>query len=130
MAQVIKGQMAATNLSADSFLHYADILSGLRRPEIVLLGTALRLYRNIPPGEKRVAPLASSLKMELVGKPMFPDQGALEAYCFSVTRFGLLSEGVGGEKAAFGGFPVVPTHILLDIAALIDIEAALETEPE
>jgi hypothetical protein len=130
MAQAVKGQMIATNLSADAFLHYADILSGLRRPEVVLLGTALRIFRNIPPGEKRVAPLASKLKVELVGKPMFPDQGALEAYCFSVTRFGLLSEGVGSEKAAFGGFPVVPTHILLDLAALIDIEAALEAEPE
>lgn len=128
MAQVICGQIVKTNLIADEFLHHADILASLSRPEIVLLGTILRLDKQIDQTENRIAAMTRELQSTLVGQPMFPDQVTFEAYCNSVVRFGLLSEGIGGERAMFGPIPVLPSPILRDLAELIDIDAAIDSE--
>jgi hypothetical protein len=128
LAQAMRGQLVRAALSADEFLHHADMLSSLRRPEIVVLGTALRVDAKTGPSDNRVGALSEGLKVALIGQPMFPDQEALESYCFSVLRYGLLHEGIDGERAAWGGFPVIPTRILKDVAALIDIDAALAAE--
>ncbi|VVE27905.1 hypothetical protein PPN31114_03497 [Pandoraea pneumonica] len=42
MARVLAGQQEQKSISADDFLYYADLISGLRRNEIIYLGSLLR----------------------------------------------------------------------------------------
>lgn len=130
MAQVIRGQLEQKNLVADRFLYFADILAGLRREEIVLLGAILNLDKSMPAVEtKPVVYMWKGLSAKLLGTSLFPDEQTIETYCFSVVRFGLLSQGVRGKRLAFGATPVLPTSILRELAAFIDIESSVSAEP-
>ena len=46
MAKVIASQAQNSTLYADEFLHHAEMLAGLRREEIVLLGIVHRCWHN------------------------------------------------------------------------------------
>jgi hypothetical protein len=128
MAQVVRGKILQKGLVASEFLFYANLLADLKRPELVLLGTVLRCEMTNPDIKGNQSKTASAVKEILVGQLYFPDEQSVEMYCETVARHGLLVEPPGDKRMAWGSFPVLPSRILRELATLIDIESALQTE--
>ncbi len=93
MAMVIAGKAFIGNLKSDEFLYVADMLSSLRREEIILLATMQKIRKaslnteGSPTPEEQWA-LAEE---ELIPQP-FPDKPAMRAVATACLRTGLLSD--------------------------------------
>jgi len=127
MAKVIAGQARQSALYADEFLRHADVIAGLRREEVILLG-ALQRHWNAPEtraiaDDDRMGAVHHLLETELIPEP-FADASELAAMQSAVLRTGFLS-GV----PTFGGAIYRPTRAFQRLCCLVSLEAALRAEP-
>lgn len=128
MAKVVAGQAEAGAVRADTFLAYADILAGLRREEIVVLGCLVRHWTSCGAaagGEegRRASEAQKRAREELVPRRL-ADNEEFEAALAAALRTGLLS-----AASAWAGLVYRPTRLLLRLAAIAPFEAAAAQEP-
>ena len=99
MAKVMRGQAVSGSMYASDFLAYADILSTLRREEVVYLATLLRFTKEgtrLSKGSDTdetygvEQSVAIQLSRTLVGSDFFKDHAALNACILAVQRTGLI----------------------------------------
>lgn len=119
MAMVIAGKAFMGTLRADEFLYTADMLSSLRREEIILLATMQRIRTGSgeAPSPEQQWTLAEA---ELV-PGVFPDKEALRATAFACLRTGLLSDDNTFDNT--GTFET--TRYMDELEGLAPFEAAL-----
>jgi hypothetical protein len=127
MAKVIAGQASLGNLVADEFLYYADILSSLRREEVILLGTIYRETRfqkenSQVAEEEKVGAALTATQAKLVPMP-FPT-----AEDFLATAGALLRTGLISASSGFGYLVYQATPLLERFCALISIDDALKKD--
>lgn len=124
LAQVIAGQCISSNIIADAFLYYADILSTLRREEIILLGNFHRnLIAEIEQGAEEgdaVRKALMSAEAELVGR-VFRSAEEVQATLSALTRTGLIM-----PTGTFGGVGYGPTPLFTDLAHRVSFQRAAE----
>ncbi|MCX4151752.1 MULTISPECIES: hypothetical protein [Paraburkholderia] len=123
LAGVFAGQVSGQSIAADEFLYYADILSPLRREEVLLLGTLHRIWIEqcaaSPDVSKRRTGTLGALKAELIPS-VFEDDSDFVSVLASLTRTGLVSPFSG-----FGGEYYQPSPLLQRLARMVDFEAAV-----
>ena len=129
MAKVIAGQAERGCLYADDFLRYADLLAGLRREEIILLGTVHRHWhaaevQSLDHGHRQQA-TRDRARSELVPVP-FQDDDDFYAAAEAVTRTALLrtADAVEDDYMLFQ-----PTRLLDELYIMAQFEAAVRDEP-
>lgn len=128
MAKVIAGQVHQQALYADEFLRHADVIAGLRREEVILLGALQRHWtadtlRALANDHDRMNEAKRLMIAELIPVP-FMDVAELAATEDAVVRTGFLF-----GTATFGGTIYRPTRAFERICTLVPFEAALEAEP-
>jgi hypothetical protein len=127
MAKVVAGQASHSNLVADEFLYYTDILSSLRREEVILLGTMHRettlQKENIQVAEEDKAGEAmTATRKQLVPMP-FATEGDFLATAGALLRTGLIS-----AVSGWGSLIYQTTPLLERFCALASIDDALNEE--
>ncbi len=128
MAKVIAGQTQQSALYADEFLRQADVVAGLKREEVVLLGAFQRYWispetRAMASDNDRMNEVQRQMLSELIPEP-FEDIAEFVATESAVVRTGFLS-GI----ATFGGTIYRPTRAFERLCSLVSIDAALKVEP-
>lgn len=129
LAKMIAGQIAHPPLYADEFLAWAEILSSLRRDQVILLGALVRHYSDVPRESdlerdtEAVLSASEALRGELLGGAMFPSKLHLEAGLSSLMRTGFVVAASG-----FGSLVYRPTPALFDVARLASFEDAIRKD--
>ena len=128
MAKVIAGQAECGCLYADDFLRYADLLTGLQREEIILLGTVHRHWhaaevQSLEHGRRQQA-MRDRVRSELVPIP-FQDDDDFYAAAEAVTRTALLRT----AEAIDDHILFQPTRLLDELYSMAPFEAAVRDEP-
>lgn len=131
MAKVITGQAHLGNLVADEFLYYANLLSSLRREEIILTATLHRLRQEKAGTE--FSSLSGAKSPDIwgeVGKELipdvFPDDKTIHATALAVGRTGLVM-----TDTTLDGIAYFTTSPLMDrLLKLASLEEALDAEPK
>ncbi len=127
MAKIISGQRQNQTLTADAFLHHAEILAHLRREELILLGTLCRYWQDEAresDNAKRMSLATASAKMELIPS-VFANDDEFIGTMAAITRTGLLIPGSAWGTLVCSISPLV--HRLNEMAPF---EAALGLEAE
>lgn len=97
MAQVMRGHAVNPSLFASDFLAYADLISSLRREEVVFLATMLKFTRaggQIPKTDDsgELYDLEQSVEIELrrslLGTEFFPNRESVSACELAIQRTG------------------------------------------
>ncbi|WP_238812565.1 hypothetical protein [Paraburkholderia sp. SG-MS1] len=127
LAAVFAGQVVHRSVAADDFLYLADILAPLKRDEVILLGTIVRLHAQPNEQSKSMRDLQLQTIEELVPS-VFDDAEDLMATAGALLRTGLLIANVppanyGGQGS---GFIYRPTRLLLRLNQLSNIEGVVE----
>lgn len=128
LASVFAGQVRERAIIADDFLYYADLLSSLRRDEIILLGTFLRCSTNID-GTPRMSddPMTEACT-ELVPS-VFDTHADYFATLGALLRTGLVSTHATGGSIGSGPRLVYQvTNILRELNRLAEIEGVVERD--
>ncbi len=127
LAKAIRSQIALSNLVADEFLHWADVLATLRREEIVALSAFLRHLDSAvvqaEPEDARAGKAQMAMQAELVPSGLFPTRDDLLATLGALTRTGLVLSVAGWSDMLFE-----PTSRLRNLAKLAPLEEALTDE--
>lgn len=145
MARIIAGMAGRRSLVADQFLHYADILAGLRRDELILVATLHRhrkeCDRKLAEGQKgHIGDLAIGraedpgynegpspyklTKDELIPK-VFESEGHFNAVCNALTRTGLVT-----AASSFGPLVFLTSPLMDRLESVASVEAAIAAEGE
>ncbi|MBE9556825.1 MAG: hypothetical protein IMF08_08210 [Proteobacteria bacterium] len=129
MAKVIAGKAHLGNLVADEFLYYADLLSSLRREEVILAAT---LHRFRKKAEKQGFGLVedaamrqfwSDMEAELIPS-VFENEKMMRATALAVGRTGLVMSGNTMDSLEY-----FTTSPLMDkLEALASFDEALREE--
>lgn len=127
MAKVIAGETQYRILYAHEFLRYADILAGLRREEIILLGTLHRHWhtaemKSLGDGRRQQA-VCNRARTELIPNP-FKEADDFYAAAEAVTRTALVRTADAIDEHIL----IQPTRLLDDLCALAPFEAAVSRE--
>jgi hypothetical protein len=129
MAKVVAGQVSRSNLVADEFLYYADILSSLRREEVILLGTMHRetasQKENIQVAEEQKAVQAMKATQKLLVPTPFATDRDFLATAGATLRTGLIR-----VASAYGSLVYETTPLLDRVCALAPLGDALREEPD
>ncbi|AJZ56683.1 hypothetical protein OI25_7215 [Paraburkholderia fungorum] len=125
LAAVFTGQVKDGAIAADQFLYYADILASLKRDELIILGSLLRVSNEIghdkPPRELQMRVLA-----ELVPDP-FKTVEDYSAAAGALQRTGLVASVLPGQNFGSGGGVIFkPTSLLSKLNDLAEIEGVLD----
>lgn len=126
LAKIMAGHTEQAPLYASDFLYYADILSSLRREEIILLGV---LYRNWKSAKETLAKNQDKeaydhAKAELVGSGLlFVEELELRATLGALGRTGLILASSG-----YGGTLYRITPMMEKLARTASFEAAVQAE--
>ena len=126
LAEVFCGQARSGLIRADEFLYYADVLTPLRRDEILLTGCILRNWseaieqKDDPIERMRVATVRSQSALI---PDVFEDHAEFRAVADGMRRTGFFST----QATAGGGDLLGPSPILLRLARLVDFDAATAT---
>ncbi len=128
MAKVIAEQVERRCLYADDFLRHADLLAGLRREEIILLGTVHRHWhaaevQTLEQGRRQQA-MRDRARSELVPVP-FQEADDFYAAAEAVTRTALLRT----AEAIDDHMLFQPTRLLDELYSMAPFEAAVIEEP-
>jgi len=127
MAKVIADQAYQGDLYADKFLRYADVLAGLRREEVILLGALQRHWSNSDllrvPEQDRMSEARRRISTELVPMP-FPDEVELAAAESAILRTGFVA-----SSSVFGGVVYQPTRSFMRLCSFVSFDATLRAEP-
>lgn len=126
LAAVFSGQATQKSIAADDFLYLADILAPLKREEVILLGTMLRLHSGEGEEVKSPKDVYVALVNELVPS-VFEDGADFRATAGALLRTGLLVANVPPTTYGSGGngFIYEPTRLLLRLNGLANIEGVL-----
>ncbi|MCI3206358.1 MULTISPECIES: hypothetical protein [Pandoraea] len=122
LAQVFCGQARLGLIKADEFLYYADVLTPLRRDEILLLGSILR-YWNEAIEEEPIQRMRSATvrSQEALIPKVFDDHAEFRAVADGMRRTGFFST----QATAGGGDLLGPSPVLMRLARLTDFEAVV-----
>lgn len=121
MAQVFAGKAFLGNLKADEFLHYAEILSAMRREELVLVATLQKVRKANLAAEPHVQ---WKLAVEALVPTLFEDEQAVRATALGCLRTGLLMD----ENTMDNMGNYVTSPLMDALERLAPIEAALEED--
>ena len=123
MAQVIAGKAFLGNLKADEFVYYADMLSSLRREEIIFLAMLYKVQKAWLGKEGGPNPLQhwAIVEGELIPS-VFPDKQALRATATACLRTGLLSDDNTMDDSGW----YMTTRLMDDLQMIAPFEAALD----
>jgi len=125
MAQVIAGQKSCNALKSDDFLYYADIISALRREEVILLGYMYKFLKEEIAKEGTPTPAYSAqerAKRELIPH-IFATPEDFTATIGAVMRTGLV---IG--QSAYGGMVYQVSPLMDKLSKLASFEDALARE--
>lgn len=126
LAAVFAGQATQKSIAADDFLYLADILAPLKREEVILLGTMLRMHaEDGDQGESSSDVYAAAVK-ELV-PDVFENGADFRATAGALLRTGLLVANVPPATYGSGGNGLIyePTRLLFRVNGLANIEGVL-----
>ena len=128
MAKIIAGQAERHCLYADEFLRYADLLAGLRREEVILLGAVHRHWhtpevQSLEDGLRQQA-VSNRTRSELIPIP-FREDDDFYAAAEAVTRTALLRTADAIDEHML----FQPTRLLDQLYGMAPFEAALRDEP-
>ncbi|TLX11758.1 hypothetical protein [Rhizobium sp. MHM7A] len=127
LARVIVGSAEGPGLYADDFLRWADVLAGLRREEVIVLGVMQRL--NDQPPNPEHAENRAFLSWRECRTILSADYGmepqVSVAYANALLRTGLVQLVSGSMET-----PMVPhpTTALKDLSALLSVEGIVRSE--
>lgn len=127
MAKVIAGQVRHDVLYADEFLRHAEVLAGLRREEVMLLGALQRHWWASDLQEQSGLDRGNEARRRVIGElvPLpFPDVLEFSAAEAATVRTGFLA---GWDT--MGGAVYGPTRAFERLCRLIGLDSALEAEP-
>lgn len=124
LAAVFAGQVREREIVADDFLHYADMLASLRRRDVVVLGTLLRITED--PGDERLEN-AQKIHIAAIGElvpSVFDTAADYNATAAALQRTGLVVGVAMGGGFGPGGAAILyrPTALLFELHRLVDIE--------
>ncbi|EJB04817.1 hypothetical protein Rleg9DRAFT_3676 [Rhizobium leguminosarum bv. trifolii WSM597] len=127
LAGVITGQISGPGLYADEFLRWADILAGLRREEILVLGVMQRL-NDLPPNPEHETNPTFLFWMEcesILHAEYGIGRHVSVAHANALLRTGLVQLAAGSMDT-----PMVPTptFALADLSSLLAVEGILRSE--
>ncbi|MDV4181113.1 hypothetical protein R1521_21685 [Rhizobium brockwellii] len=127
LAAVIAGQTNGPGLYADEFLRWADILAGLRREEVIVLGVMQRL-NDQPPNPEHATNPAFLFWMEcqsILNADHGIEPHVSVAYANALLRTGLVQLASGSMDT-----PMVPlpTFALSNLSALLSVEGIIRSE--
>jgi hypothetical protein len=123
LAQVLSGQARLGLIKADEFLYYSDILTPMRRDEILLTGSILRYWHAAiehedDPVERMRTATTRSMAALIPG--VFEDHGEFRAVADGMRRTGFFNI----QATAGGGDLLGPSPVLVRLARLVDFDAA------
>jgi len=132
LAAVYAGQVHTRTIVADDFLYYADMLASLRRDEVVLLGTLLRMSSTSDGAGGMVDPQRlQALAIGALVPDLFESASDYLAAAAALQRTGLIGAiAMGGEIGSGSVLSYGPTSRLTKLLALIDIEGVIAREDE
>ncbi|MGN6489083.1 MAG: hypothetical protein ACTHLT_14875 [Devosia sp.] len=131
LAAVAAGQSRSEGLFADEFLRWADMLAGLRREELLVLGQFIRLSEVISPADSSrdesdaaAARMWSAVTEQLALHQQFTEERTRQI-CAATTRTGLISVRAGtlDDVVIYGH-----TELLLRLHRYADIEGVAARE--
>ena len=126
MARAIKGQAHQGNLKSDEFLYYADIISSLRREEVLTLGTMLRHHSSkdwsLLEKQERMVKIQEASFSDL-SPTVFTRESEFVSTLGALTRTGLL---MVHPTLAMKHFRVSP--LLLRMEKLVGFESLTDSE--
>lgn len=132
MSQVIRHQVEGGNLIADEFRYYADIVGNLKRHEVILLGTLIRVERELRnggaelhDGEVLANLIWNQVGSELLATELFKSRSEMLGVAYGLLRTGVMRIGETWDESALPK----PTPLLSNVAEWCDFEAALIDEP-
>jgi hypothetical protein len=116
LAQIIAGLKKNRSFDADLFRKWSNVLEQRTRDELLVIGLAYRLAKQMPDIEKEATNYNNGLRkaIEQAGY----SQGELEALLTAVASTGLLS-----SASAWGGLAYQPTSWLTELGTLADLES-------
>lgn len=130
MAQVIRNQLEGGRLLADEFKYYADIIASLKRHEIIVLATMLRVDRELRAekvelweGQVPAHKIWERLDALLIRSHLFKSKEELRGVGWGLFRTGMLMLGNSLDE----DMEAKPAPLLREIANLCDIEGAGST---
>lgn len=123
LAEVFCGQARLGLIKADEFLYYADVLTPLRRDEILLTGCILRYWDEAT--EHKGGPIERMRSATLGAQNalipgVFEDREEFLAVADGMRRTGFFSI----QATSGGGDLLSPSPVLRRLARLVDFEAA------
>jgi hypothetical protein len=133
LAAVFAGQVRDRAIAADDFLYFADMLTSLRRDEIILLGTLLRTSAAHPSNPKdgsSVKLAANTVARTQLVPNVFSDNEHFNAVANSLQRTGLLLAAPVGMNFAGVGVQYKPTILLERLNALAEIEGVVSRDAD
>lgn len=128
LAGVIAGQVQGRAVVADEFLYYADLLSSLRRDEIILLGTLARFAKEvrnegIGADNKEFATQVSMRTRAALIPSQFQDQEHYAAIAGALLRTGLVV-GLSG----WGTMVFIPSKLMAELSQLVEIDGVIQRD--
>lgn len=125
MAKIMAGQNEEKPLAADEFLYWAEMISSLKREEIILLATLLRSWSDLSAEtdhSKRMSSAYHASQGLLVPK-VFSTRNDMSATMAALTRTGLIFPGT-----TIGSFTYQISPLLERLNALASLEAVVSEE--
>lgn len=126
LAQVIAGRAVKSALYADEFLHYADMISSLRREEVFLLAELHRAWNSGDVKEaeegEQCAFAFSTVAARLIPQ-IFSTWNEMQATAGALVRTGLLQ-----VMPAIGMSTYAPTALLDKLVSLASLDDAISKE--
>ncbi|WP_175772438.1 hypothetical protein [Paraburkholderia phenazinium] len=125
LAAVFAGQSTQKSIAADDFLYLADILAPLKREEVILLGTFLKLHpRN---GDVKAPRDVYAAVVEELVPAVFESGADFRATAGALLRTGLLVANVPPATYGSGGNGLYyeSTNLLFRLNGLADIEGVV-----
>lgn len=126
LARVIVGSAEGPGLYADEFLRWADILAGLRREEVIVLGVIQRLTSIEPSPVPETAPLTKfwqSCWLALHNEYGI-EAGEASAHAAALVRTGLV---MPVADDFFSGLAFIGTQQLAELNAILAVEGVLQS---
>lgn len=123
LAQTLAGQARLGLVKADEFLYYADMLTSLRRDEILLIGQILHHWNaaeHLKDDPLERMKYATGHSREALVPEVFVDDADFRANADALRRTGLLLI----QATAGGGDRLGPSPLLFRLAKLVDFDAA------
>jgi hypothetical protein len=125
LSQVLAGQARLGLVKADEFLYYADILTSMRRDEILLTGAILRSWNaasaQASDPTKRMQTATIQAKVALISD-VFEDDADFRSVADGLRRTGFLLT----QPTAGGGDLLGPSPLLIRLSKLTDFQTVEE----